>query len=166
MVFFDTMGRVRRHFGGHTLLDLESAQERRFSAWRRAHDCRVPSADNCCVSRVDSTTCNEQGTARRVLINDFCTQTLDRNLLLLSNKRAATLKSVMASALRFVPPMEDDLEPVRLLTIQETAQLMQISTKTLYRMAQSKEVPAVKVGRQWRFRENEIVKWIQGLGEL
>jgi hypothetical protein len=99
MVVFDTMGRVRRHFGGHTLLDLESAQERRFSAWRRAHDCRVPSADTRCVPRVDPTACDEQGTAHRVLTNDFCTATLDRNLLLFPNKRAAMLRTVMALAL-------------------------------------------------------------------
>jgi excisionase family DNA binding protein len=72
----------------------------------------------------------------------------------------------MASALRFVPPMENDLEPTRLLTLQETAELLQISRRTLYRMAQTKELPAIKVGSLWRFRESELAKWIQGLNEL
>jgi excisionase family DNA binding protein len=73
----------------------------------------------------------------------------------------------MALALRFVPLMENDLEPaVHLLTIKETAELLPISTQTVYRMAQTKELPAIKVGSLWRFRESELAKWIQGLNKL
>jgi excisionase family DNA binding protein len=73
----------------------------------------------------------------------------------------------MAFALRFVPPMENDLEPmVRLLTLKEAAELLQLSTRTLLRMVKKNELPAFKVGSQWRFRESELTKWIQGLNKL
>jgi excisionase family DNA binding protein len=63
--------------------------------------------------------------------------------------------------------MENDLEPaVHLLTLKETAELLQLSTRTLKSMAQGKKVPAFKIGNLWRFRESELAKWIQGLNEL
>ena len=65
----------------------------------------------------------------------------------------------------FVPPMENDLEPLRFLTLQEAAELLQVSKRTLHRMAQRYEVPAFKVGRQWRIQERELIKFIQSLNE-
>jgi excisionase family DNA binding protein len=63
--------------------------------------------------------------------------------------------------------MENDLESaVRLLTIKETAELLQVSTRTLQRLIQRKGLPAVKVGSRWRIRTSELAKWIQGLNEL
>jgi len=63
--------------------------------------------------------------------------------------------------------MENDLEPmVRLLTLKEAAELLQLSTRTLLRMVKKNELPAFKVGSQWRFRESELTKWIQGLNKL
>jgi len=63
--------------------------------------------------------------------------------------------------------MTNDLEPmVRFLTLKQTAELLQLSTRTLLRMVKSNELPAFKVGGQWRVRESELTKWIQGLNEL
>jgi excisionase family DNA binding protein len=63
--------------------------------------------------------------------------------------------------------MENDLEPaVHLLTLKETAELLRISKRTLFRMVQCKELPALKVGGQWRVNENHLAKWIQCLNEL
>ena len=59
----------------------------------------------------------------------------------------------------FVPPMENDLEPLRFLTLQEAAELLQVSKRTLHRMAQRNEVSALKVGRQWRIQERELIKF-------
>jgi excisionase family DNA binding protein len=33
------------------------------------------------------------------------------------------------------------------------------------RMARSKELPALKVGGQWRVRESELTKWLEGINE-
>ncbi len=65
----------------------------------------------------------------------------------------------------FGPPMKNDLEPVRLLTIRETAALLQVSTRTVQRLIRGKELRAFKVGARWRVRESELTKWLQGLNE-
>jgi excisionase family DNA binding protein len=62
--------------------------------------------------------------------------------------------------------MENELQPLRLLTIPEAAELLQVSTRTLQRLIHRKELPALKVGGQWRINESQLTKWIQGLSEL
>ncbi len=63
--------------------------------------------------------------------------------------------------------MTNDLEPmVRFLTLKQTAELLQLSTRTLLRMVKSNELPAFKVGGQWRVRESDLTKFIQSLNEL
>lgn len=62
--------------------------------------------------------------------------------------------------------MENDLHPLRLLTVPEAAELLQVSTRTLLRMVWRKELPAFKVGGQWRISESRLAEWIQGLSEL
>ena len=60
---------------------------------------------------------------------------------------------------------ENHDEPIRLLTLKETAELLQVSGRTVWRMVQQKELPAFKVGAQWRFRESDLAQWLQGLNE-
>jgi excisionase family DNA binding protein len=62
--------------------------------------------------------------------------------------------------------METDLEPLRFLTLEEAAVLLQVSKRTLHRMVQRSELPAFKVGRQWRIQESELIKFIQSVNEL
>ena len=45
-------------------------------------------------------------------------------------------------------------------TIQSLAGFLQIDEKTVYRMAQSGELPGFKVRRQWRFKREDIDGWI------
>jgi len=61
--------------------------------------------------------------------------------------------------------MENDITPLRLLTIQEAADMLQVCRRTVLRMAKSKEMPAFKLGGQWRVRESELTKWLEGLNE-
>ncbi len=61
--------------------------------------------------------------------------------------------------------MENDLEPLRFLTLQEAAELLQVSKRTLHRIAQRNELPAFKVGRQWCIQKSELIKFIQSLNE-
>jgi len=45
---------------------------------------------------------------------------------------------------------------VTLLTTQDVQRLMKVDRSTVYRMAEDGRLPAVKVGRQWRFPEDQI----------
>lgn len=47
-----------------------------------------------------------------------------------------------------------------ILTLKEVAHLLKVADKTVYTMAQRKELPAFKVRGQWRFRREDIDRWI------
>jgi excisionase family DNA binding protein len=42
------------------------------------------------------------------------------------------------------------------LTVQEVAELMRVSTMTVYRLIKSGELPAVRVGRSFRVRDEDV----------
>ncbi len=46
------------------------------------------------------------------------------------------------------------------LTIDELAAYLKISKSTLYKLAQTGEVPGQKVGKHWRFRRDIIDQWL------
>jgi excisionase family DNA binding protein len=50
--------------------------------------------------------------------------------------------------------------PDEILTLPEVAQLLKVADKTVYTMAQKGELPAFKVGGQWRFRRADLDSWI------
>jgi len=64
-----------------------------------------------------------------------------------------------------VATMENSTEPLKFLTVEETAELLQVSRRTLQRMIHRKDLPAFKVGGQWRIHENTLAKWLDGLHE-
>jgi excisionase family DNA binding protein len=47
-----------------------------------------------------------------------------------------------------------------ILRLPEVAQLLKVAEKTVYTMAQKGELPAFKVGGQWRFRRTDLDAWI------
>jgi excisionase family DNA binding protein len=49
-----------------------------------------------------------------------------------------------------------------LLTARDLQTLLQIDRSTVYRMAEAKRLPAIKVGKQWRFPADQIENWLQG----
>lgn len=49
---------------------------------------------------------------------------------------------------------------VEILNIKEVAALLRVADKTAYTLAQTGELPAFKVGGQWRFRRRDIEAWI------
>ena len=57
--------------------------------------------------------------------------------------------------------MNENLDNIRLLTLNEAAELLQVSTRTLQRMIHSGEMPALKVGGQWRVRETQLRQWVE-----
>jgi excisionase family DNA binding protein len=48
-----------------------------------------------------------------------------------------------------------------LIDSDETAALLKINPATLQRMARSGQVPAIKVGKLWRFRKSQLDEWLQ-----
>jgi excisionase family DNA binding protein len=59
--------------------------------------------------------------------------------------------------------MKHDFELLRLLTLAETAEFLQVSTRTLHRMITRKGFPAFKVRGQWRVHESHVAKWMESL---
>ena len=57
--------------------------------------------------------------------------------------------------------MKENLDNIRLLTLNEAADLLHVSTRTLQRMIHSGEMPALKVGGQWRVREAQLRQWVE-----
>jgi excisionase family DNA binding protein len=56
--------------------------------------------------------------------------------------------------------MDQDIESVRLMTLAEAAELLHVSTRTVQRMIRAKNLPALKVGSQWRLRESQLRRWL------
>lgn len=52
--------------------------------------------------------------------------------------------------------MDDEI-----LTISEVAKLLKINDKTAYRLASRSEIPGFKVGGSWRFRADELRRWME-----
>lgn len=49
----------------------------------------------------------------------------------------------------------------QLLTIEQLAEYLQVSTKTIYRMIHKKQIPCYKVANQWRFKRDVIETWLE-----
>ena len=47
------------------------------------------------------------------------------------------------------------------LTIDQVAELLKVSSKTIRRLVTRDEIPGFKVGGQWRFRREDIDAWAQ-----
>ena len=50
---------------------------------------------------------------------------------------------------------------IRLLTLAEAASILKISKRTLHRMIQHRQIPAFKVGGQWRLLESRFEEWVE-----
>jgi len=54
----------------------------------------------------------------------------------------------------------DTLTTGEILTIRQLAEYLMVSEKTVYRMLDRNQLPAVRVGAQWRFRRQDIDAWL------
>ena len=55
--------------------------------------------------------------------------------------------------------MSSSREP--LLTTAAVAKWLGISTRAVCLWAECKTIPAIKIGRQWRFRQDELSQWLE-----
>ena len=47
-----------------------------------------------------------------------------------------------------------------MLTAKDVQQLLQVDRSTVYRMAEDGRLPAVKIGKQWRFPTDQLQQWL------
>jgi excisionase family DNA binding protein len=62
--------------------------------------------------------------------------------------------------------MDRSFDQIQLLTLAEAARVLHVSTRTLQRMIRNHDLPARKVGGQWRVRETQLMEWIERRGGL
>ncbi len=48
----------------------------------------------------------------------------------------------------------------RVMIVNECAKYFRVHNTTIYRLAKRGEIPAFKVGKEWRFSLNEIERWL------
>ena len=54
----------------------------------------------------------------------------------------------------------DDATLRRIMTDAEVAEYLNVHPFTIYRMARDGKIPAFRVGTDWRFHRDAIVKWM------
>jgi len=48
-----------------------------------------------------------------------------------------------------------------LMTAEETCRYLKITQRTLYRYLQNRQIPAFKLGKEWRFVRSDLEQWIR-----
>lgn len=48
-----------------------------------------------------------------------------------------------------------------LMTVTETCRFLEIPQQTLYRYLQRRDIPAFKLGNEWRFVRSDLEQWIR-----
>jgi excisionase family DNA binding protein len=47
-----------------------------------------------------------------------------------------------------------------ILTVEELAKYLRVHRSTVYRLLRNKEIPAFKIGSDWRFHQEAINDWL------
>lgn len=50
---------------------------------------------------------------------------------------------------------------LELLTANELSKILRVPKTTLYTLSQQGKIPALKIGKHWRYIKSEIKKWIE-----
>ncbi len=48
-----------------------------------------------------------------------------------------------------------------IMTLKEVADYLKLAEKTAYRLAAESKLPGFKVGGSWRFKREDVLKWIE-----
>ncbi len=59
-----------------------------------------------------------------------------------------------------------DEKPTDALSVRDVATLLNVTEKTIYRLAQKHELPGFKVAGTWRFLRGDIFQWIASQKEV
>jgi excisionase family DNA binding protein len=50
--------------------------------------------------------------------------------------------------------------PARLLTVAEVARMLRVSNMTVYRLISGGELPALRIGKSYRLRDDDVDKYL------
>lgn len=50
----------------------------------------------------------------------------------------------------------------RLMSLKDLAKYIGVSKATIYRYVKKGKLPAIQIGRLWKFRKEKIDKWLEG----
>jgi excisionase family DNA binding protein len=53
------------------------------------------------------------------------------------------------------------MPPEIFLTTEEVLEYLQVNLRTVYRLIKAGKIPAVRVGRQWRFKREDLDAWLE-----
>jgi excisionase family DNA binding protein len=48
-----------------------------------------------------------------------------------------------------------------IMTAEETCRYLKITPRTLYRYLRDRQIPAFKLGKEWRFVRSDLEQWIR-----
>jgi excisionase family DNA binding protein len=57
-------------------------------------------------------------------------------------------------------PRDSSGNQYEILTLEEVADYLRLKPQTIYKWAQEKRIPAVKLGKEWRFRKSVVDRWL------
>jgi excisionase family DNA binding protein len=57
--------------------------------------------------------------------------------------------------------MAGAIAELRFLTLEQAAEILQVSKRTLHRLIQRRQMPSLKIGGQWRIPEVQFLKWVE-----
>src|SRR5688500_1299312 len=66
----------------------------------------------------------------------------------------------LSSCRRLAPQDANRMIDETFLTTEEVLEYLQVNLRTVYRLIKAGKIPAVRVGRQWRFRKRDIDAWL------
>lgn len=58
------------------------------------------------------------------------------------------------------------MDAKKIMTVDEVANYLRVHPSTVYRMLKKKEIPAFRVGSDWRFTVEDIDRWRNNQTEL
>ena len=67
----------------------------------------------------------------------------------------------MTNLNRIVKVIYVERAPEAFLTTEEVLDYLHVNLRTVYRLIKAGKIPAVRVGRQWRFRKSDIDAWLE-----
>jgi excisionase family DNA binding protein len=82
-----------------------------------------------------------------------------------SPHRFDLLAQQMADELTLLKPKPSRSEhtasmDIEILDVEGVARALGVSTRTIYDLARKGKIPAMRVGREWRFARQNLIKWI------